>query len=1747
MEFILDRKGKERKGRKRKEKCIKERLFETLNHGPNPYITPWRLSIFSESQHRGRRYVEVIFDMALSRRMANGHNSAYLLIPELGDLVTFVSDIYKSTTGRIVFRSGKSIRIKTSSTTATEFPLDDESGLFLETLGVTEILIHEKRKSPHYSKQLSAIPGDIIECYDAAGHMQGEPRRIRKIIATDVYDAIEFDDGTVLDFQFIGPPEPFALLRARAAPEQQMEAENYSMAEDMPAEVDVPDVDFDLLPAPLVSIIPTEDRTYSDSIQREEMFISLLMDIPASRQKDPKIMRRLYHISDLLLALKNSVITRDASGAAEEGAPPRSYIASSLQDALRLQPNGQPISTLVPIAAVKKALYTDDSDDLGDIGDFGDVEIRSDLATIGAANRASRDYLENPNTRREFVSYISSMLDGLGSYVATTPSGARISIDQDVLRSQIPQRAVRGFNKLPGVVDSRGSAIRVTAESLGSIQDRYVRLLSGSSIRNPKTNTLTTVAHADTADTVGHVFLTPGLADLRSPTRSNVLLWDIQASERSRVNTKLFFKTLKSTLANQRVIMKDEAVPIVDQLRVRMQPSLALITQSTTTVLDSVGLRNLELTEELMSPLAIAVLAGKTRWDAGYARLQVRALEAMKTRSVPAVENITGHESVLFSKELREIEEFKEVFTEIRGRERSLRTSDLALASALLTEANATLGPYWYGAIASELKPAEYMEGLRGDYMSESSRITRNIKTARETAAKFAARPTINKCPHVKEYERAIATKNDNDRMRIFNKFLNKYQAGQRGNYILCNTCNLDLVCKHEVLLLNEFMNPGRSEALHKALLLEYSGQAFEGAYICKTCGQKIQEIEYDSHIEFDDAGRPLVGRSVIVADEDGDEADDIVIRAVAEASISFKDEARIMYFNQRILFEQCGAIFDMEVYNRTVPIAMLFRNNSIRNEAAYTALVARARGTAPSYSTYYNNKIVGIIGALAVLELQTSTINIPVPTAGCKFDRSGFPLDGLNPAVAGSGALHYVACALAQINRDNAPWNGVGWNVESKIAKRVEEAEKEIVIALSMVLAVRWPIIDGITLMYQEILRVAKERKTADESGTSAAMLASVADKLPPPFRPQPRIKDLEDERPIGNLAALETQIAKGDTQEVKAFLTRRQRELNQTVMRAFHTASEASGLIRANDPCSESICCFTRLAAVDVRGFGIASLTELGEATAKEVAAVTSGMHRLEQRDPSRPNTGTHIYVPWSAPASISLAAEADASIYYKLFLKMCFRGTNYGLEHEFGRDYSCRRCAFQAPPDIFYAPGAEISETDEKRRKKAMDDKLKEREDLSLSAFHTQGIEINHDTFSALEDKIRSRKTIPRPIAYVHEEFEASLGELAGAGAGSGTVMLAAAVEDWAILTKSMIAIKAQNAQDLRRKALLEDFYRRYGARKQSAQELLALYISAPKAEIAMQAILKATESSEASQNIRNLINLFVVGGNAVAHEFKVDKPPSRKWFPKITRSHAKLLQDIWAKFGSVRNTAIDGLDELEDDERAIVNRALMRMADWYGPWLTTWRNKIRPGHGFTPREHVFVSQWSAFVLVQSLLTPASPLYADAGTPEGVVRAIKFIAAWLNNSLVLAQATVAKYQLTPEEVLEQVNARTEKEKNMFIKKFDVQEMEMRKLELMKKKLKMGDWSIGSANRKSYNPELLEIERTQQAKMGLPEFSADVVGEAADAEGDPHGFYEFGVEESNMSDGTLHRAAQDEDEGGADGGSGDVRLNIC
>ena len=151
---------------------------------------------------------------------------------------------------------------------------------------------------------------------------------------------------------------------------------------------------------------------------------------------------------------------------------------------------------------------------------------------------------------------------------------------------------------------------------------------------------------------------------------------------------------------------------------------------------------------------------------------------------------------------------------------------------------------------------------------------------------------------------------------------IEKFNGGQRGNFIICGTCGNNLVCKHEVLQINEYLHPGRGVALHKALLLEFGNGVFEGSYICKNCGQKISDLEYDTHLEFDDEGRPLVGRSVVEPGED-DELEAVIIKDETDAAIPFKNEEdKRLYKMARTMFERIGLNATEPMYKRVVPAA---------------------------------------------------------------------------------------------------------------------------------------------------------------------------------------------------------------------------------------------------------------------------------------------------------------------------------------------------------------------------------------------------------------------------------------------------------------------------------------------------------------------------------------------------------------------------------------------------------------------------------------------------------------------------------------------------------------------------------------------------------------------------------------------------------------------------------------------------------
>ena len=1683
----------------------------------------------------------------------------YTLIPELGDLITLVSDVYGTTTGRIIYRDGSLIRVKPTheSTRAMNFPLDAETGLFREALGVTELTMHEKARDFHFSKQLAVLPGEMLEFYTSDGQPAGESGIVAQVIATDSEDAIQLEDGRTINFGFLGPPAPIEIVLPRTVVEEgNVEEASNADVEDTTTttttEEVFPEIDYAMLPAALVEEIPTSERNYSDGVQREDMFVSLLMDIPAAKQKNPRVLRNLYRKTDLLLALKNSIVVRDETGGVVAGEQ-RSYEAATLREALDKQPVPAPLSAVLPVAAVKKVLYADLADATPLV--YDDVEIRPDTFTLmltQATNTRYRDFRGGDEAGNPFVTYMDTLLrQNLPSFVPATSGGPAIVTDQDVIRTRVPPDPVQAFPAdLPPAVATRRGEDEVVfgPEFLATAAPSVVRLLSASVLRDPRTGLQTQIAPADTAATVGHILLSPALESFRAPTRSSVLLWDIQASETSRARTQVFYRALMDTWELQRVLADDSAVSLAAEVGERLPTTITqLANRSVLQTLDSMGLRNLEINGEIMDVLRGALKRGTTAWDEEMRVFREHVVSVLAQSNEGPVFDIA--EEGLWNEGITANRWIKLALENIQTREVNLATTGLARAAYMSAKANGTLRELWFAAAA-----ATGTEEAEATYAAERRRLERAQFNRRAAEKALTAAPTINKCTHVYLLETIRSIRDDKQRMRLLEDFITKYQAGQRGNWLICGTCDQHLVCRHELLLLHEFQHPGRSVAMHKSLILEFGGPVFEGAYICKSCGQRIADLEYDSHMEFDDDGKPLVGRTVVESEEGEDELDLAVPLAdAAQQTYGFTGDDLKHFYVVRTALESCGIAPTEELYTRMVSALRDFMADAKRIPPAkvYEVMRADKKRRLPAYEAFLADITLGVIGALIVLELQTQDLAVPFPAHGCVFSRAGFPL-----AADGEGALTYASCVLAGVLRNSAPWNVASWSAETSIPKRkavVLAAVKQNLVGLLCIpgpSGKALPPLTTVTDYYQTALEARRNRDVAGSSeDVDVQTLPSARDTVPLQFRPIPYVGKGAAAAAATNTTAIQNakQFARDTTEgavgELTTYICARQPALFQQAIAAIHDTARASArelhVLSEMSPRSDANCCYRRLGAVAIQGLGYVAAAELGAGEIAEVVVLSEGAETVKHRDPVRSANGTHLYSPWSAPYIETLQPQADATIYYRLFLKHCFRGANMGAIHEFGATGVCRHCDFTVPAEFTFLTVSEIADSEGRRLEKRLDEMATERQRLALAAFEAQGVVIDERTFHELEDAIHRRRMLaPQPVPTVLPLL--SVLEMLDV---TGGPLLSSAAEDWRVLQGAMSTIHSRGLPDgPERRRLISGFAKRYddmlAAVEMRMGELLGsrpTVASRATLEAAIRGLIGITEDSVGAASARNLLAALVVPAEQIARGYRNEKPPVAKWFPKVSRSHKDLLFRIWERQGAVVDRGLKTL-ELMSDERdiPIIEGTMERIAAWLGPWLSTWISNIRPDvRSLTAAECQLVLRWLVLHVVAAVLTDESAVYREV-TTETRRRVITFMQGWLVDALRTAGSQVAEFQMSAEQIQEALLARAEMEKASFIQKFDKLDREMRKLEMIKKKLKLGDWSVGTVkNLFNYDADFFEFERGQRAAMGLPDFAGDITG-ATGAEGaaeNPYGFMEFG-EQTTQDRAYDHRARHDEDE---------------
>lgn len=1669
------------------------------------------ISIFHVIWSRSLCYLQKSLSVSVYRGGMSSNNFVDGdLVPELGDEIKIVGK-----TGRIhgiiVYRSERMIRVRpfSSKTLVYEFPLT-EDGDYSPELGVTETYLDPEKKArdPHFSIQMEVSPGSELEFYDR----EGNPTRktVYEVIATDSHDGLKFTNGEVMDFGFIGLPEPYVTfldvtnVDGDANLENQV-PEDRSAAAAAAATAVAAEEGEDLISQLLQQQGDiTQDETaqinkpYPEDQQRQDMFISVMQMIApkVEQQKNPRILRRAYIETDLLAALKRSVVELTPQGQPMLNTS-KSLQVDTVEDVLQLITPPPPF--VMPIVDIHKVLTTA-TDDLDD----EDVKYISERTSLNEAKDGFDAFAKavNPPRRTDnaFEIYQRQFNDAFTPYAIHPSANVTVKKDMEVYVGR-PGAAVKGFVDIPAVV-KKGEYYAVTMDDTKEVAVYAARLLTeGKSLADPIANKVITLQPADTGKQAGAIVLSPGLAYTRIGEQSSVLLWDIHASEWSR-NNSFKFKSRLFEAKDIQVFGADEPVNIRirDILRTRLQPSLSLVSWANACVMDSIGLRALELTREQMHEFHVKLVEGCTNWDLAMTKMKEQTLEHLsQLPTFPVKPVVEMKDSPLYSEAVLADATLSEFVEKYNNRETLYKNYDLAFMSALMDETYyGTLLAYW-SALVSQTSQ-ELIEETRRVYTNELQKQQRKQETQRELRRRFVAAPTINKCPHVHEYEVVNKINNDGERMKALESFVRKFNGGTQNNFVKCNKCMQNLVCKHELLLIQEFKIQDQSTAIHKQLVLEFGGPVFMGTYICKNCGQKISNLEFDTHLEFDDEGRPLVGRNVLLPDEDEGAVEDEATRAAHDAKAAYitdssKDLQRdfALYQNMKRVFEEAHILLSDELAKTLLHELKIFLG-TIAPREKYEAARKQIK-TLPAYEIFYNQQLIGALGALAVIELQNLPNDIPVPNRVCPYSRSGFPidyLDGVKTDPIDMGAIKYISCVLGLIKSSQAPWNSVLWADPSKSAEdRAKMIQSALVSALAgmrgvdATLKVAKPPIPTLTDAQTKRLRAAYAARTTvlqvrvEKDGVPVEMKPSDADRLPSHFHPCPRYEQTDATAAIklGNAERFQSNVQSAAIPEIKPVVAARMQQLQQDIM------------YQLNQDVNTSVANRTfRMEDVGNTGLGYKS-SKLSEPLRAEYDLMTQSYAYLDRRDGSRPNTGIHMYVPWSAPESELAEIRPDESIYYKLFSKVCAIGDNIGGIHEFTYGNICRHCRFQLHDDLIYETNSEIPPS-AKNVNELQAAQAERRKAAVEEACRVIGVSINEISFNELRAAINTKKQVaPR--------FEIKGGTPSERIAALGQFLPQTETTNETLrqIISGMEVIAAENLRGDARYRPLNAFYRAMDSlQTQIVDQIITLLPMTVREELRRRRVVETFGKLESiltkvsgDECLRSVKRIFIMNSRFVRADKLTPSMPVYRWIPNIYYGHFEDLQKRVAALDTMVQTANAKFEDEFNVEDAGIERnaladVLQNISMQLGALLRYWQSNIRPNQLFVIQENV--NEYSS-VLRWCILTILYTQMETLNTPE--LRLVKeFIAQWILDSINTEETTYATYRKSPEEIKASMNDRREREKAHKIKKQDDEkDPEIRKL--MRTALKLGYGEDAILRKTGYNADAEALRFAELQALGI------------------------------------------------------------
>lgn len=1597
---------------------------------------------------------------------------------ELGDRILIMGGIGSKlhfTRGRVYYRDADLIRILPDGTSDQVVDMPLVEGAPDPDLKVEEIAILEKRKLEAFVQQMDFQPEQLVETFT----VDRQVGPILTVKAVDTFaDKASFTDETgvilEIEFAYIGIPRDnsFVVMRTRESLKELEEAvASAEVAAELP-EAEKPKPLFQILgtldiPAiPEITEIPSAERIYPDLIQRSDMIQDLLRLKTAAQQKNPRTLVEIRRLVELCILLRNDVVEYRSSG---EPAHQKQTSAETLLDLLEV---GVPLAK--PVLDTVRTLYLDQIGDgpVTRTGVKGEILANVVKDSIAYMEREQPIALGVPNQKPAWILRWQSYVD---SYFNPWKSGAStpkklIKHDIDFFRSIVPNLELKTLNGFPQLTitkkehkkDVEVSLDRTTPVAmyfLEKVNYSYSRGLGPRRGRPTVSRGIEIVSSGEEAAILQYILFPFAMMRNLGPTRSGNLLNDS-------------FRALAPPSTMQMILEKYEGIseiPTADSI-------LAIGPEGSTLgnidvfeylkrapvqniqgygdfeeLFIGLGLNKFELNQDQLNVLSELLTESNAMLKEAIRKLREQTKLELdnppELRQRPFASSPEDAERVF--KVLLSQPYLNTEISKLRNKTPIYEKIDLANLAYLLKQY-----PDLVDAVVSGRPLAIARERIRAvrDNYQEALRIAYLTELKKELVGQP---PLRNDCIHVKTWIQIQKVTDPTDKMRLLAKFVAQFRGGEKGNYLSCVSCQQNLICKHEYLLLQEFLHPQESQILHKEILLNYSGGQFQGKYICSVCGQAISEVEFDNSLEYDDNGRPMIGRSVLVdrdalEEEEFEELfgaptsteDEIDFKLPVESeNYKFKDSllcgggkegelkpssvAECIYYAAKQIYSRLGVEPTTEsmmmVVHRTHGELMKLpsRKKYMKQMAEQAKKVGTTKG-AVDYDVYINRRLLGITSSFCLIDIQSHIPDYVIRSTlpGCRATFKGFP-SGPREEV---GAVEYLACVVASITRDVAPWNMTGWLRERQDKKRIKLIQDYLEKLLET-------LVEDANIQQ---LFIAKQKYNREVLGKGEG------DEAPREMVPQGFLPLM---RPTG-----EEVVEAAASEDLKSQIW---------IQKANEYAKSTANLVEAS-PFSETSCCFR----------SVKTPQEFWE---------SKGFPSPGETVPAG-SKGTRLFVRFRPTKSEPIIAGTPEAAFSRVFLKLCFRGPRIGLPHEPGYTHYCPWCEFQFPGD------PETIDPDKE----------------GAEALRTQEIVISQDAFQNLLDSSHLKYAIPPlqiPLPIGQLEFFRDLRDLRPAPYSSWQADMQSCFVEIGKLAKDATEIDQVNAWT----PLLEKL------------KIHEAALTSRVGETTVKSLRNLTKLSPVEVKSQILTYFIAPFQRALTNEF--DRSSLRTILAdyELSSQHRDDVRLILTThFGGLKDyrpTFTDSpllrakVEELVE-KLATINRIL---------------NDLRTGLVQVGGERVIpyiiramlLGAFSEYANPNREVTGVSSREDSVANVADALKILADCADWYTRE-------AKKY--SDQEIRELITARNEKEKLQFVNEIAGMTKEMKAIEKMKKKLGLGKWSVGGTKLiYAYDPDRYDYEREERAAAGIvdfPGYGPEGEGEARGRAVDADGFLDYGAE---------------------------------